>query len=172
MDLYLETFDLATMLHDVESAVQPLVGKNANSLVVQCADNLGAMRADLAKVRQTLFNLLSNASKFTKQGTIGLTVTREAEDGVDWITLSVTDTGIGMTPEQMARLFQEFSQAEASTSSQYGGTGLGLVITRKFCQMMGGDITVTSEVGRGSTFTMRLPAEVSDPRAAPVPVGE
>src|SRR5262249_32237572 len=126
------------------------------------------MRSDLTKLRQPLLNLLSNASKFTKQGIIGLTATRQAEDGIDWITLSVTDSGIGMTPEQMARLFQEFSQAEASTAGQYGGTGLGLVITRKFCQMMGGDITVTSEVGQGSTFTMRLPAEVSDPKAEPV----
>jgi len=167
MDLYLETFDLATVLHDVETTVQPLVEKNGNTLVVQRPDNLGAMRADLTKVRQTLFNLLSNASKFTKQGTIGLAATRQAEDGVDWITLSVTDSGIGMTPEQMARLFQEFSQAEASTAGQYGGTGLGLVITRKFCQMMGGDITVTSEVDQGSTFTMRLPAEVCDPKAEP-----
>src|SRR5262245_25297973 len=167
MDLYLETFDLATVLRDVETTVQPLVEKNANTLLVQRPDDLGVMRADLTKVRQTLFNLLSNASKFTKQGTIGLTAIRQAEDGVDWITLSVTDTGIGMSPEQMARLFQEFSQAEASTSSQYGGTGLGLVISRKFCQMMGGDIRVTSEVGQGSTFTIRLPAEVSDPKAEP-----
>jgi signal transduction histidine kinase len=169
MELYLETFDLAAMLHDVETTVQPLVEKNGNTLVVQRPDDLGAMRADLTKVRQTLFNLLSNASKFTKQGTIGLTATRQAEDGVDWITLSVTDTGIGMTPEQMARLFQEFTQAETSTASQYGGTGLGLVITRKFCQMMGGDITVTSELGQGSTFTMRLPAEVNDLKAELVP---
>jgi signal transduction histidine kinase len=157
------------MLHDVETTVQPLVEKNGNTLVVQRPDNLGAMRADLTKVRQSLFNLLSNACKFTQQGTIGLTATRQAEDGVDWITLSVTDTGIGMTPEQMGKLFQAFSQAEASTASQYGGTGLGLAITRKFCQMMGGDITVTSAVGQGSTFTIRLPAEVRDPKAEPVP---
>ena len=92
-------------------------------------------------------------------------VSRQAEDGGDWITLSVAETGIGMTPEQMAKLFQAFSQAEASTARQFGGTGLGLAITRKFCQMMGGDVAVESEVGKGSTFTIRLPAEVSDPKA-------
>jgi DNA topoisomerase VI subunit B len=123
-------------------------------------------------VRQTLFNLLSNACKFTKHGTIGLQVTRQAEDGGEWLTFHVSDSGIGMTLEQMARLFQAFSQAEASTASQYGGTGLGLVITRKFCQLMGGDITVVSEVGQGSTFTMRLPAEVRDPKAEPAPPAE
>ena len=149
------------MLRDVETTVQPLVEKNANTLVVHRPEALGAMRADLTKVRQGLFNLLSNACKFTQQGTIGLTVARQAEDGVDWITLSVTDTGIGMTPEQMARLFQAFSQAETSTARQYGGTGLGLAITRKFCQMMGGDVTVESEMGKGSTFTIRLPTEVT-----------
>src|SRR4029450_6003138 len=121
MDLYLETFDLADMIHDVETTVRPLVEKNANSLVVQCADNLGTMRADLTKVRQALFNLLSNACKFTKQGTVALEVRRQAEDGAEWITFRVSDTGIGMTPEQMARLFQVFSQAEVSTARQYGG---------------------------------------------------
>jgi signal transduction histidine kinase len=169
MDLYLETFDLADMLRDVSTTVQPLVEKNANTLVMQCANDLGTMRADLTKVRQALLNLLSNASKFTQRGAIGLTASRQVEDGVDWITLSVTDTGIGMTPEQMGKLFQAFSQAETSIAGQYGGTGLGLAITRKFCQMMGGDITVTSEVGQGSTFTMRLPAEVSDSKAEPAP---
>ena len=171
MDLYLETFDLTTMLRDVETTVQPLVEKNANTLVVQCANNLNTMRTDLTKVRQALLNLLSNASKFTQQGTIGLTAIREVADGGDWVTLSVTDTGIGMTPEQMGKLFQAFSQAEVSTAGQYGGTGLGLTITRKFCQMMGGDITVESEEGQGSTFTMRLPAEVRAPKAEPAPVG-
>jgi PAS domain S-box-containing protein len=172
MDLYPETFDLASMLHNVATTVQPLVEKNANTLEVHCPEDLGAMRTDLTKVRQSLFNLLSNASKFTTQGTIGLTVTRQAENGAEWITFRVTDTGIGMTPAQMAKLFQAFSQAEASTARQYGGTGLGLAITKRFCQMMGGDITVTSEVGKGSTFTIRLPAEVSDPKAQPAPPAE
>ena len=161
MDLYLETFDLTTMLHDVQTTVQPLVGKNANTLVVQCADDLGSMRADLTKVRQALFNLLSNACKFTKRGTVALAVTRQAEAGVEWITFRVSDTGIGMTPAHMARLFQAFSQAEASTARQFGGTGLGLAITKQFCQLMGGDVTVESELDKGSTFTIQLPAEVA-----------
>jgi signal transduction histidine kinase len=161
MDLYLETFDLSTMLQDVQTTVQPLVEKNTNTLVVHRLDALGAMRADLTKVRQALFNLLSNACKFTKQGTIALTVARGPVDGVDRITFSVCDTGIGMTPAQMAKLFQAFSQAEASTARQFGGTGLGLAITKKFCQLMGGDVTVESELGKGSTFTIRLPTEVT-----------
>jgi signal transduction histidine kinase len=113
------------------------------------------MQADLTKVRQTLFNLLSNAARFTEQGTISLTVERESDDG---ITFAVTDTGIGMTEEQLGRLFEAFSHAEASTRSQYGGTGLGLAINRHFCRMMGGDLTVESVYGQGSTFTVRLPA--------------
>jgi signal transduction histidine kinase len=161
MDLYLETFDLAGMIHDVETTVQPLVEKNANTLMVQCADNLGTMRADLTKVRQALFNLLSNACKFTQQGAVALEVTRQAEDGTEWITFRVSDTGIGMTSAQMGKLFQAFSQAEASTARQYGGTGLGLAITKRFCQMMGGDVTVESEVGKGATFTIWLPTEVT-----------
>jgi signal transduction histidine kinase/DNA-binding response OmpR family regulator len=176
MDLYLETFDLASMLDDVATTVQPLVEKNANNLVVQRPDALGFMRADLTKVRQSLFNLLSNASKFTTQGSISLAVTREpisafsppglgGTEGGDWITFRVSDTGIGISPEQMARLFQPFTQADASTTRQYGGTGLGLTITRRFCQMMGGDITVESEGGKGSMFIIRLPAEVVDPKA-------
>jgi signal transduction histidine kinase len=165
MDLYLETFDLATMLRDVETTVQPLVEKNANTLVVQYADTLGSMRADLTKVRQALFNLLSNACKFTRQGTVTLAVTRQAEAGGAWLTFCVSDTGIGMTPAHMARLFQAFSQAEASTARQFGGTGLGLAITKQFCQLMGGDVAVESELGKGSTFTIRLPVEGSDPKA-------
>jgi two-component system, NtrC family, sensor kinase len=169
MDLSPETFDLADMLHDVETTVQPLVEKNANTLMVQCADNLGLMRADLTKVRQSLFNLLSNACKFTAQGTITLAVSRETVDGAVWVTFRVTDTGIGMTPEQMGKLFQAFAQADTSTTRQYGGTGLGLAITQRVCQMMGGDITVESALGQGATFTIRLPAAVTDPKAAVAP---
>jgi CheY-like chemotaxis protein len=127
------------------------------------------MRADLTKVRQVLFNLLSNACKFTTRGTITLAVSRDIVDGAAWMTFRVNDTGIGMTPAQLGKLFQAFSQAEASTTRQYGGTGLGLAITRHFCQMMGGDITVESAVGQGSTFTIRLPAEVADPNAILAP---
>src|SRR5215217_238521 len=121
------------------------------------------MRADQTKVRQALFNLLSNASKFTDHGTISLTVLREPDE---WITFAVSDTGIGMTEEQLGRLFEAFSQAEASTRSKYGGTGLGLAISRHFCRLMGGDLTVTSVHGQGSTFTVRLPAAVKEPDAS------
>jgi signal transduction histidine kinase len=158
MDLYYETFDVASMIQDVMATIAPLVKKNANALKVHCADDLGAMRADLTKVRQTLFNLLSNACKFTEHGTITVEVTRETGDGGGWVTFRVRDSGIGMTPEQMEKLFQEFSQADASTTRKYGGTGLGLAISRKFCRLMGGDITVESTVGQGSTFTITLPA--------------
>src|SRR5262249_31387117 len=120
---------------------------------------LGEMRADLTKVRQSLLNLLSNAAKFTKRGTITLEVAAESEDNIDWLLFHVRDTGIGMTPEQLSRLFQPFSQAEESTSRDYGGTGLGLTISRRFCQMMGGDITVETTPGVGSIFTIRLPRE-------------
>src|SRR6478672_11504087 len=109
------------------------------------------------RFRQSLLNLASNANKFTENGTITIAARQEQDSGRDWIMLAVADTGIGMTPEQMAKLFQEFSQASSTTASKYGGTGLGLVISRRFCQMMGGDITVESEPGRGSTFTIRLP---------------
>jgi signal transduction histidine kinase/CheY-like chemotaxis protein len=169
MDLFLETFDITPMIHDVVTTITPLLEKNANVLAVQCGADLGTMRADLTKVRQVLFNLLSNACKFTKQGSITLAVTRATVDGVAWLTFRVSDTGIGMTPEQMGKLFQVFTQADASTTRQYGGTGLGLAITHRFCHMLGGDITVESTVGQGSTFTIRLPAEVADPKAVPAP---
>jgi signal transduction histidine kinase len=116
-----------------------------------------AIHADQTRLRQALLNLMSNANKFTSKGTITVDVRQQLENGREWITLAVADTGIGMSPEQMGRLFQEFSQASSSTASKYGGTGLGLVISQRFCQMMGGDITVESEPGRGSTFTIRLP---------------
>jgi signal transduction histidine kinase len=159
MDLFVEAFEVGGLVRDVEAIVKPLVAKNGNALVVTCPDDIGAMQADLTKVRQALFNLLSNAAKFTDHGTISLTVERES-DG--WLSFAVSDTGIGMTDEQLGRLFEAFSQAEASTRSQYGGTGLGLAISRHFCRLMGGDLTVTSVYGQGSTFTVRLPAQVPD----------
>ena len=127
------------------------------------------MRSDLTKVRQVLLNLLSNACKFTKEGTITLAVAREPDGAAagDRMVFRVADSGIGMTPAQMAKLFEAFAQAEASTTRHYGGTGLGLAISKRFCQMMGGDITVTSEPGRGSTFTVALPATVAEPQAEP-----
>jgi PAS domain S-box-containing protein len=159
MERYLETFEVMHLIQDVVSTVQPQVEKNANNLKIQGADDLGTMNADLIKVRQGLVNLLSNASKFTEHGTIVLDAARQTVDGADWITFSVSDTGIGMTTEQMEKLFQPFSQAEASTTRKYGGTGLGLEVTRRYCEILGGDITVKSILGVGSTFTIRLPAE-------------
>ena len=160
MELYLENFEISTLINDVVATINPLVAKNSNNLKINCAENLGIMHADLTKVRQSLFNLLSNASKFTENGTITLTVSRQNIDEKDWIQFQVSDTGIGMTPEQMGKLFQAFTQADASTTRKYGGTGLGLAITKKFCQLMGGDIMVESLSGKGSTFTIQLPVEV------------
>jgi signal transduction histidine kinase/ligand-binding sensor domain-containing protein len=159
MTLFIEEFDVAKLVHEVEATVQPLVGKNGNRLEVDCLADIGTMRADQTKVRQTLFNLLSNASKFTEKGTIRLEAKRTSAP--DQILFRVSDTGIGMTSEQLRKLFQAFSQADASTSKKYGGTGLGLAISKKFCQMMGGDLTVESEFGKGSTLIMTLPAVVS-----------
>jgi signal transduction histidine kinase len=161
MDLYYETFALPEMIEDVTAVVEPLMAKNANTLLIHCPSGIGLLEADLTKVRQSLFNLLSNAGKFTKQGTIRLEVRREPDRdpaGPDWVIISVRDSGIGMSPEQQARLFQPFSQADVSTTRQFGGTGLGLVITRHFCRMMGGDVTVQSAAGEGTAFTIRLPA--------------
>jgi signal transduction histidine kinase len=162
MDLYLEDFEVGQLVWDVQAIVQPLMDKNGNTLVVECSDGIGTMRADQTKVRQALFNLLSNAAKFTDHGTLTLTVGREDDD---WLTFAVSDTGIGMTEAQLGRLFEAFSQAEASTRSKYGGTGLGLAISRHFCRLMGGDLTVESVYCRGSTFRVRLPARVETPVA-------
>lgn len=166
IDLHLETFAIAPMLEDVVITMRPMVEKNANTLEVRCASDLSTMRADQTKVRQCLLNLLSNACKFTGQGTITLDVCRQTVDGVDWLMFRVADTGIGMAPEQMDKLFRAFTQADESTTREYGGTGLGLAISQRFCQMMGGCITVESELGTGSTFTIRLPAEVTDVKTA------
>jgi CheY-like chemotaxis protein/nitrogen-specific signal transduction histidine kinase len=175
MDLYLETFDVGTMVGEVANTVQALVQKRENRLDVCCAPGLGSMHADLTKVRQVLFNLVSNACKFTEEGTVTLEVAREQEDGCDGLIFRVGDTGIGMTPEQMAKLFQPFTQADASTTRKYGGTGLGLTISKRFCVMMGGDIGVASQPGKGTTFTVWLPAHVAAPEEtgpAPVPRAE
>ncbi len=160
MELYLETFDLDTMIDDVASTVQPMVTKNANSLHIERASDLGTMYADQIKVRQGLFNLLSNAAKFTHAGIVTLNAERQRMDSRDWIVFRVTDTGIGLSPEQIIKLFQDFTQADASTTRKFGGTGLGLALTRRFCQMMGGDVTLHSVLGEGSTFTIKLPMHV------------
>ena len=164
IELYLESFSIAPLMQDVVMLVAPMVEKNANTLEVQAAADLGTMYADRTRVQQSLLNLLNNAAKFTLKGTITLDVWRELGQPSDAIIFRIVDTGIGMTPEQMSRLFQAFSQAEPTTSIyRSSGTGLGLALSRKFCRLMGGDITVESERGQGSTFTIRLPAVVPSP---------
>jgi signal transduction histidine kinase/CheY-like chemotaxis protein len=162
MELYLESFDLTAMIDDVASTIRPMVEKTANALHIRRSPDLGAMHADQIKVRQALFNLLSNAVKFTHQGNVTLEANRQIMDGSEWIVFRVTDTGIGLSPEQIVKLFQDFTQADASTTRKFGGTGLGLVLTRRFCQMMGGDVTVRSVSGEGSVFTIKLPAVVGE----------
>jgi signal transduction histidine kinase len=158
MELYVEEFGVPKLVQDIAAVIHPLAEKNGNGLQVECDASVGTMRADVTKVRQALFNLLSNACKFTERGTVSLAVRRDAIEGEDWLTFQVSDTGIGMTSEQMARLFQEFSQADAATTRRFGGTGLGLALSRRLCRMMGGDVTVESEPGKGSVFTVRLPS--------------
>ena len=173
MELYLETFDISNLLEDVATTVQLLVQKNSNVLEVRSPPNLGAMRADMTKVRQSLFNLLSNATKFTKNGKITLEAAREnSSTQGNWIVFRVSDTGIGMTPEQQERVFEAFSQADASTARDFGGTGLGLTITKTFCRMMGGDVSLTSAPDKGTTFIIRLPTEVREPTAEPAAASE
>jgi PAS domain S-box-containing protein len=180
MDLYLETFDIAALIEEVASTATPLIEKNGNTLDVSQISNIGTMQADITKVRQILLNLLSNAAKFTKNGTITLTANREQISGdshegnpekssqsevnphssipsKEFLVLHCIDTGIGMNPDQLQRIFQPFIQADASTTRKYGGTGLGLAISQRFCQMMGGNISLQSQEGVGSTFTIRLP---------------
>ena len=168
MDLYLETFDISHMLSDTEVIVQPLAGKNGNKLTFAYSPDIGEMHADLTKVRQSLFNLLSNAAKFTSNGEILVEVGR-ANEKREEIVFVVRDNGIGMSSEQVARLFQPFTQADASMTRRFGGTGLGLSITQRFCQLMGGSIDVESELGRGSKFMVRLPAVVGDNLPVPTP---
>src|SRR5258706_8984654 len=158
MELFLETFEVRTLVDEVRATIHPLIEKNGNVLELDCPPDVDGMHADVTRVRQILFNLLSNASKFTEGGTVRLQLRREEADDGDTVVFRVTDTGIGMTEEQLGKLFQAFSQADASTSRKYGGTGLGLVICRRFAQMMGGDVSVESTMGEGSIFTVRLPA--------------
>ncbi len=165
IELFVEEFEIETLIQEVVSVIQPLSVKNGNKLIVRCERGLGQLRADQTRLRQALVNLMSNACKFTEGGSITLEVKREAvlsggQGG--WVVFSVTDTGIGIPEQQLSRLFQPFVQADASTTRKYGGTGLGLTISRRFCQMMGGDITVKSQTGQGSTFTIKLPADVAN----------
>lgn len=176
-ELYLETFAIAPLVEDVVSTIHPLVLKGGNKLVVDCPSDIGTMRADMTKIRQILLNLLGNACKFTEQGTITLGVQRlgcrknialvsqakalpplDSPSESGWLTFKVKDTGIGIPRDQQGRLFQPFTQADTSSTRKYEGTGLGLTITRKFCHLMAGEVTLESEVGKGSTFTIYLPA--------------
>jgi signal transduction histidine kinase/DNA-binding response OmpR family regulator len=156
LELSPETVNLAPLLGDVIGTARQLAEQNKNRLVLDPQENPGQLTVDPMRLRQILLNLLSNACKFTKQGEVRLRV-KKVVDGRNWIEIAVADTGIGMTPEQQAKLFEEFAQADSSTARQYGGTGLGLAITRKLARMMGGDVTVVSESGKGSVFTVRLP---------------
>jgi signal transduction histidine kinase len=153
-----QSLQLAPLINDVVDTARQLAEQNKNRLVVETQENLGALTVDPMRLRQILLNLFSNACKFTKQGKVTLRARRVLADGRDWIDLAVADTGIGMTAEQQGKLFEEFVQAHASTAQRFGGTGLGLAITRKLARMMGGNVTVTSEPGKGSVFTVRLPA--------------
>ena len=167
MDTFAEDFDVAGFAHDAASTVESLMRRKSNTLALDLGTDLGAMHTDATKLRQCLFNLLSNAAKFTENGRIVLGVRRERLADVDWLVFSVEDEGIGMTPEQVGRLFQRFSQADETTTRRFGGTGLGLALSRAFAQLLGGDITVESIEGVGTTFTLRAPATV--PEVSPEP---
>jgi signal transduction histidine kinase len=158
MDLSVQPFDLKNFIDDVVETCRPLVTENGNELVIECTQDLGVIMGDATKLRQAVLNLLSNAAKFTKHGRVELCTARDTQTDGDWITIAVRDTGIGISRENLPKLFQNFNQAEASTASRYGGTGLGLALSQKLCRMMGGEITVESSPGRGSCFTIRIPA--------------
>jgi signal transduction histidine kinase/CheY-like chemotaxis protein len=171
LELNPETTNIARLIDEVAGTARPLAQQNQNRLTVECPSDIGPIVVDALRLRQILLNLLSNACKFTKAGEVTLRVATTSADQRQWIEFTVVDTGIGMTPEQVGRLFEEFSQADQSTARRYGGTGLGLAITRRLCEMMGGAVEVRSEAGKGSTFTVRLPAGVAAaaaPVAAPV----
>jgi signal transduction histidine kinase/DNA-binding response OmpR family regulator len=169
--VFVESFDLVKLVEEVATTIRPLVLKNHNRLEMDCPADLGLMRADQTKVRQILFNLLSNATKFTEHGALRLEARRHPglNGHSDTFEVVISDTGIGMSPEQVGRLFQAFTQAEASTTRKYGGTGLGLAISKKFCEVMGGDVSVSSQLGKGSIFRVTLPADVQEPERAARP---
>ncbi len=160
MELALDSFDVAAMVRELSAAIDPVVTRNGNRFALALGDELGDMHSDVTKTRQILYNLLSNAAKFTKDGSVSLQVRRTVVDGRDWLEFVVTDSGIGLTPEQQAKLFRPFVQADASITRQYGGTGLGLALVWRFCLLMRGQVVVESESGRGSRFTVLLPADV------------
>lgn len=167
LDLHLEEFDLVALLQDTLSTAEGLADKNGNQLTASYPDDPSVMFADLTRVRQIVLNLLSNACKFTENGKVSLSAKKVSVEGEPWLELAISDTGIGLKPEQIEKLFQDFSQADSSTTRKYGGTGLGLAISRRLCQMMGGDIAVESVAGEGSTFTVSLPFRVPSEKDAP-----
>ena len=176
VEFAIDAFALAPLIDDVVQTVEPIARKNGNRIEVDCAADLGTMRADATRVRQALLNVVSNAVKFSERGVVRIQARRQWREGVEWIAVRVVDDGIGMTPEQVANLFADFAQADGSVARKYGGTGLGLAISRRFCRLMGGDICVESALARGSTFTIELPAQPAasatvdagrDARAAP-----
>ena len=162
MTLFLETFGIKAMIDELVDTVGPVVQQNNNALTVNCSDDVGAMSADLMKTRQILLNLLSNAGKFTRSGTVALDARRCLAGGTVSVAFTVTDTGVGMAPQQTDKIFEAFTQADVTTSRKYGGTGLGLAIVSRFCQLMGGSVSVESRPGEGSCFTVYLPIEVID----------
>jgi signal transduction histidine kinase len=164
IDLKIEEFDLNEMVRSVVATVEPMVVENGNKLIVKCPQDLGTVSTDPTKLRQAALNLLSNAAKFTRQGTVTLTVQRRKRPAGDWIEIQVQDTGIGIAEADVSRLFQNFGQANRSTSSKYGGTGLGLALSQKLCALMGGGISVKSEVGQGSCFSIRVLAWMNEQR--------
>jgi len=177
-ELLIQSFDLNGFVDDVVATCRRLVMDNGNEFIVERGDDLGIVVSDATKLRQAVLNLLSNAAKFTKHGHVMLKASRETSAEGDWVSITVSDSGIGIARENLPKLFKNFNQAEASTSSRYGGTGLGLALSQKLCRLMGGEITVESELGRGSSFTIRIPAELQAPTrsagpdtaAAPAPI--
>jgi adenylate cyclase len=173
LEITYEIVDVAALVNDLVGEVEPLAAKNANRFVLECPSDIGTMRSDPTRLRQVILNLLSNACKFTERGRVSLSVSRSSSNGEEFISVRVADTGIGMTEEQLGKLFQEFSQADNSTTRKYGGTGLGLAISDRLCRLMGGTIEVESKLGVGTTFNMRVPADragVADTAAVPTTV--
>jgi signal transduction histidine kinase len=162
IELKIEQFDLPETIRGIVANVEPMVSKNGNKLVVRCADDLGIVSTDATKLRQATLNLLSNAAKFTESGTITLSAYRRRSPAGDWIEIQVQDTGIGIARSDLSNLFQNFGQANRTTSTKYGGTGLGLALSQRICGLMGGGITATSEIGRGSCFTIRVLAWMNE----------
>jgi signal transduction histidine kinase len=166
MDTFAEEIDLDKLIDEVSATAHPLLEKNNNSLSIEQGNDLGMAYQDITKLRQTLFNLLSNATKFTHEGSITLHVSSSEQDGVNWLSFAVSDTGIGIAEDKIENIFEEFSQADGSTTRDYGGTGLGLAISRRFCELLGGDLNIHSELGEGSTFTIRIPAILPEKKLA------